>query len=96
MTLRLWYLGKPFPAGRATFEETRLEIERTLDQAQLVEGHNKRRLLRRLSCLIILAEAIANGTRSPLAHNLATPMHLANLRRIVTLALRAAELNRRT
>jgi hypothetical protein len=90
-------LGKPFPPGIATFEEIRLEIERTLAKMQEVQGEERRFLLRRLHRLIILADkAIFSDKRSHLAGNLTTWRHSTTLRHLVQLALNAVELSRRT
>jgi hypothetical protein len=64
----------------ATFNEIRLEIERTVAKVKEAEGENKRLLLRRLHRLIILAdEAISTHDKlNPLADNLAIRRRLRN------------------
>jgi len=77
-----------------TFDEIRLEIERTLAAEQEAEGQNKWFLLRRLHRLITWADRAASGDYrlNLLADNVATPKHLATLWNLVKIAMDAAKL----
>jgi hypothetical protein len=80
------------PSAMDTFDEIRLEIERTL--AALEEDKNKRRhLLKHLFRLITLAdETISSDSKLNAADYLANYRYLESQRRFLTTALAAAKL----